>query len=250
MTGWISYVLHTFPHYTRHTIEHSERIIAQLSKILFHDDDPGKPVLKLSGAEAHILAAGAILHDSGMVASDSEKIRILQSDEWQEWTQKLGGRLDSIEALRSASEPKESTTRNFLADVQLRFLLSDFIRARHHRRSGDFLTQHQLPLGRFALDDLSLLRTIEDVCVGHGLDRSELVDEYRFPFQRDVIGEKVKVRFMAILLRLSVLFDIESDRACPLLLTAACPIPSNSLAHWTQYRRIPHRNTSPEVVEI
>jgi molecular chaperone HtpG len=35
ISGWLSYVPQTFPHYTRHTVEHSDQIVSQLSHLLF-----------------------------------------------------------------------------------------------------------------------------------------------------------------------------------------------------------------------
>jgi hypothetical protein len=43
---------------------------------------------------------------------------------------------------------------------------------------------------------------------------------------------------------------MSSDRACPLLLNAASPIPADSLAHWTKYQRITHRLTAPDKIEL
>jgi hypothetical protein len=250
--GWLAYIPQTFPHYTRHTVEHSDRIIEQLSKLLFHDDDVERPFIQLSGIEAYVLCAAALLHDSGMVASDAEKQGILESSEWREWTSTGSGaeRFAATEAMRKAVQPADPSVRDFLADVQLRFLLAEFIRVRHHERSGRFLSQHQQALGRFAWDDPLLVRTIADVCIGHGLDQRSLDDSEAYPLERDVHREKVNVRLMAILFRLGDLLDIESDRACPLLLNAASPIPSLSRAHWTQYQRIRHRLTTPETIAI
>src|SRR2546423_1628213 len=182
--GWLAYIPNSFPHYTRHTVEHSEKIISQLSKLLFRDDDPYRPEILLSPIEAYILAASALLHDSGMVVADSEKLDILNSKEWTEWL-KQGGRetrLREIEEMRLQGAAA-NTTSNFIADVQLRFLIAEFVRARHHVRSGQFLCQNQSALGRFAFDDPVLMRTISDICVGHGLDRFELTDDFRFPLE-------------------------------------------------------------------
>lgn len=249
--GWLAYVPNTFPHYTRHTVAHSEKIVSQLSKLLFRDDDPSKPEIALSSVEAYILVAAALLHDSGMVVADAEKIEILQSSDWMGWLTHgdREGRLRDIEKIRQ-KESDHATVANFVADVQLRFLIAEFVRARHHVRSGQFLAQNQSALGRFALDDPVLMRTIGDICVGHGIDRFELTDDFRFPLERDIYDEKVNVRLMAILLRLGDLLDIDSDRACPLLLSAASPLPANSVAHWTQYKRITHRSTTTDRIEI
>lgn len=95
-----------------------------------------------------------------------------------------------------------------------------------------------------------LRRTIADVCVAHGLMHYELEDRERYPVRRDIRDYAVNVRLLAILLRLGDLLDMTSDRACPLLLNAANPLPADSLAHWTQYQRIMHRATTPDLIEI
>jgi molecular chaperone HtpG len=252
VAGWLSYIPQTFPNYTRHTIDHSDRIIQQLSKLLFIDDDPDKPYIELTGVEGYVLCASALLHDSGMVASDTEKTQILNSDDWNSWITNgyAADRMAAIEAMRRANGPPNDQVRAFLADVQLRFLIAEFVRMRHHTRSATFLVQNQSLLGRFAWDDPPLIRTIANVCEGHGLTHSELEDGDRFPLVTDIRGEKANVRLLAILFRLGDLLDMESDRSCPLLLNAASPIPALSLPHWTQYQRITRRLTTPQVIEI
>lgn len=251
--GWLAYVPQTFPHYTRHTIGHSEEIVSQISQLLFIDGDINRPVLaQLSAVEAYILVIAAFLHDSGMVASEGEKSRILETAEWQEWTTSGGGamRWRATDELRSGTVPADPVVRNFLADIQVRYLIAEFVRRRHHLRAGDVIREHQEKLGRFAFSDPSLIETIANVCIAHGLASHELADHDRFPDRRDIRGEKVNVRLMAILLRLGDLLDMSHDRACPLLLSAACPLPAESLAHWSQYQRITHRMTAPDRIEI
>ena len=251
--GWLVYVPQTFPHYTRHTIGHSEEIVSQMSQLLFTDGDVGQPILaQLSAVEAYILVIAAFLHDSGMVASEAEKSRILATAEWQEWVKSGGGatRWQAADELRNGAVPTDVASRNFLADIQVRYLIAEFVRRRHHLRSGDVIREHQEKLGRFAFNDPSLIETIANVCIAHGLASHELADHDRFPDRRNIRGEKVNVRLLAILLRLGDLLDMSHDRACPLLLSAACPLPAESLAHWSQYQRITHRMTAPDRIEI
>ncbi len=248
---WLAYIPQTFPHYTQHTVEHSEAIIGKLSKLLFHEDDPGRPVLQLSGVEAYILSAAAYLHDAGMVASDREKEEILRSNDWRSWTTGEGGgasRLRDIEEMRSNGP--QDPLRNFAADRQVRFLLAEFIRRRHHRRAADVIAQHHMALGRLDYGDSVLRTTIANICVAHGLDRAELEDAERFPERREIRNEYVNVRFLAVLLRMGDLLDMRYDRACSLLLTAACPLPADSYAHWTQYQCITHQLVAPDRIEL
>jgi hypothetical protein len=252
IVGWLSYIPQTFPHYTRHTVQHSDEIILQLSKLLFNENKPGKPVVALSSTEIYILIASSYLHDAGMVVSDKEKAEILLSEDWKTWTTGNGGgtkRWYDIQEFRKRAD-ETNGHRDFIADIQTRFLIAEFIRRLHHLRSASVITQHQSTLGRFAFDDPTLLQTIADVCVAHGLKQHELDDNERYPERRDIGNDKVNVRFLAILLRIGDLLDMSYDRACPLLLNAACPLPPDSLAHWTQYKRITHRLTAQDRLEI
>jgi len=251
--GWLSYIPQTFPHYTRHTIEHSEEIILQLSKLLFVEEDAKRPTITLSSTEVYILVASAYVHDAGMVVSDSEKLELLKQDTWRNWISSNGGgsrRWAEIQSLRNGLVPKDEEVRQFIADFQTRFLIAEFIRGRHHLRVADILEQHQSTLGRFAFDDLQLQHAIVNVCLGHGLSLHELDDVQNYPERRDIRGEPVNVRFLSILLRIGDLLDMSCDRACPLLLSAACPLPTNTFAYWSQYKVITHRLTAPDRIEI
>ncbi len=249
ITGWLEFIPQTFPHYTRHTIAHSDEIIGKLSNLLFEGIEP---VINLSYTEMYILAASAYLHDAGMVASDKEKSEIFDSGDWRKWTTNTGGgakRIAEIEKFR-LDDGIDKDKRNFLADVQMRFLIAEFLRRTHHRRASRVMMQHQSVLGRFAFDNDMLLETINSVCVAHGLRQHELRDDERFPERRLIRNDMVNVRFMAILLRIGDLLDMSNDRACPLLMNAACPLPADSLAHWTQYKRIKHFMVAPDKIEI
>jgi molecular chaperone HtpG len=252
-TSWLEYISNSFPHFTQHSASHSQEIVRQISKLLFRGGEHDQAVLELSSVEAYVLVAAAYLHDTGMVVSDSDKARLLGAEEWRDWVAEGGPGHDRwlrIEAFRRGGEPADGALRHFLADVQLRYLLADYFRRTHHERLVPILHERQGQLGRFALDDPSLLETISAVCVGHGLTWAELEDRYRFPDRRDVRGEDINVRLMTVLLRLGDLLDLRHERACPLLVSAASPLPPESVAHWSQYQRVRHRDTAPESIAI
>ncbi|MDQ2889962.1 MAG: hypothetical protein M3R65_05335 [Gemmatimonadota bacterium] len=224
-----------------------------MALLLFTDERDTEPVVALSVTEIFVLCAATYLHDAGMVVSDAEKAVILASVRWKEWTAGEGGgakRWDQINDFRAHSSPSELEVRNFLADVQVRVLIAEFVRQEHHLRVSQVLSQHEVALGDFADGDPVLFRTVSDVCIAHGLSGADLEDGERFPDRRTIGRDQVNVRFVAMLLRLGDLLDMEHDRACPLLLSAAAPIPVESLGHWTQYKRITHRLIAPDRIEI
>src|ERR1041385_7653623 len=138
---------------------------------------------------------------------------------WVESAEARQKQIAEIEELRKGSEP--TSPNNFMADVLTRRLIADFIRPNHHRRVTSVLTD----LKALLYNDERLVRAIEAVCVGHGLNSSELADADRYPFRSDIRGEAVNVRLLAVLLRLADLLDLSSDRACPLVMSAASPLP-------------------------
>ena len=253
VTDWLQYIPATFPHYTRHSVVHSDSIIEQMSRFLFDADAHNAPVVDLSPIEAYIAGCAAYLHDAGMVASDAEKVEILKSDEWRDWTSGSApgaARWREIQVLRSSSKPSDANVNDFLCDIQTRFLLAEFVRRFHHLRSKEIIAANEDQFAQFAFGDPILKRTIGDVCVSHGLSSADLEDRDRFPDRREIMGQSANVRFLALILRIGDLLDMSTDRACPLLLNAACPLPPESLAHWTQYQRFTHRLTAPDVIEV
>ncbi len=134
--------------------------------------------------------------------------------------------------------------------LRTRYLIAEYVRRIHHERAGEIIALHEIPLGGFAMGDAYLRQTISDVCVAHGFDRKRLDDRNRFPLARQIRGENANVRLLAILLRLGDLLDLDSSRACPMLLSAANPLPAESTAQWSQYKRITQRYVSPEKIEI
>jgi hypothetical protein len=109
--------------------------------------------------------------------------------------------------------------------MQTRYLIAEFVRRSHHLRAVDVMTANQGLLGRFAFDDPMLLLVIGNVCSGHGLRQEELNDDVRYPDRCDIRGQKANVKLLAILLRIGDLLDMSAERACPLLLNAASPLP-------------------------
>src|SRR5258708_25128082 len=74
---WLGYIPQTFPHYTSHTVQHSDAIVQQMSSLLFSKEHPEILVVPLSAVEAYIAVVSAYMHDAGMVCSDGEKPDIM-----------------------------------------------------------------------------------------------------------------------------------------------------------------------------
>lgn len=252
ISSWLVYIPQTFGHFTDHTVKHSDEIIVQLSKLLFKESDYEQPTVFLSPSEVYVLAASAYLHDAGMVSSEKEKIEILSSEGWKDFTSEHGSgyaRWKVIEKIRNNPGSENTAVSFHIADLQTRFLLAEFIRKSHHMRVTEFLQINEKILNEFGIDK-DLKKIIIDVCVAHGFSHHELNDKEKYPFRTDIGQDVVNVRFMAHLLRIGDLLDMRYDRACPLILNAASPLPQDSYARWTKYQRITNRLTAPDIISL
>lgn len=98
--------------------------------------------------------------------------------------------------------------------------------------------------------DPELLQAIVNTCVAHGLTLSEICHSSTYPDRCDIKGQKVNLLFLAILLRIGDLLDMRYERACPLLLSAASPLPPDSYAQWTKYHAIKRHLTAHDKIEV
>lgn len=240
-TEWLEYSLNLFPHYTSHTVNHSDEMVVQLSMMLFPDKPRSKPVLDLNATEVFVLLCAIYLHDSGMVVSPKEAADILTSDAWKTWTTGTGGgagKYASIQAAKCGTEPANKVLRDFLADVQLRYLLAEYVRRTHAERSSQFVSAENGVWKPYLLNDSMVVDAVARLCAAHGLKHHELDDNERYPDDWAIQGERVNLRLLAVLLRLADILDFRIARACPWLMNAACPIPADSMPHWEAFERI------------
>jgi hypothetical protein len=254
---WLPYVCNAFPHYPSHAIDHSDRIVAQLSRLLFREgagkgSEP-EPVTRFSAAEVYCLLCSAYLHDMGMVVSPGEQAEILASEAWKSFVAEGGRGHDAYTKysyLRTQASAASLDKDHFLADAALRYVIADFVRRDHHERGIATLQMHDF-LKRLVDDgDSVAFNTIASICVGHGLADREIGDKDRFPEERDVFGEKVNVRFLARLLRIGDLLDLDTRRADPMSAKAVGPLPPDAVPHWRQYSTKQHENITPDAIEF
>lgn len=249
---WLPLVVSTFPHYPSHSVDHSDRIAHQLSKLLGFagtSKKPPKGLPSFSAAEAYCLLCAIYLHDIGMVVPESEKQEILESEAWKSFTSAGGAGHEDHRNYTELHEAGTNLVERFQADWALRYLLAEFVRREHHRRMPAVLKLN--PFLKELVDDGDAVafNSVAAICVGHGLTSGELQNKVQFPEIRDVFGEYVNVRFLARLLRIGDLLDLSINRATPITLRAVGMLPESSYAHWAQYDCKSHELVNPDRIE-
>lgn len=248
ISHWLPHILTLYPHYPQHGIEHSDRIVAQLSHLLF---SKGKPTCEFTKSEAYCLLCAIYIHDSGMVVSPAQLLEIFGTVEWTDYLASIQATSEKIEydKIRTAIKGPNDDKTTFLAAVALKKIAAEFIRRRHHYLGKTAIELHPFLKNLLDYGDPVAFSTIADIAIGHGLQSAQLSDQIKYPDARIVFGNPVNVRFLARLLRIGDLLDLDVDRASPISESAVLPLPSTAIPHWKQYSAKRHENITPEVIE-
>ena len=177
-----------FSGYTNHGMTHSYNVAQFMGEII------GNNLPHISDLELYITAACALLHDFGMIVSDTDIKRIKNGDK----TLLRYGSFDAI--------------KKIIANGDERIALQYLIRKGHGDRLPYVIEEYFSDTQILFMDYLenSLKDLIISLCQSHVKDNDFLVEKYNIKYQ---FSESVDAMYIASLLRIADLLDISSSRA-------------------------------------
>jgi len=215
-----------FPKYTLHNTDHSLRIISYMGDLV-HDMD------QLDDLEITLLIMSALLHDIGMAVSDTD-----------------------INAIKSNSFPfspiKFSVMKRMMKEDET-LALQEYVRNIHSSLSSRYI----LELGKhyFLISELAAMdfqRELAVICESHTMNYDWIKSNLR---SKEVKGDHVfNPQYIACILRLADILDIDSNRTPPRLYELISPN-LESKVEWdqhfviTNYRKIvPNEKTNQKKI--
>jgi len=130
-------------------------------------------------------------------------------------------------------------------------LLAEFIRRQHAGRSRSFARDPGLvgvESPRTGLLPDRLFSLLGDICHCHG---QTFEDTMKLPKVASGMGtDNAHPRFVACMLRVGDLLDLDNGRFCPVMQRIIGTVPVSSLAHVEKHAAIKHVLVSPELIEV
>lgn len=242
-----------FPHYSLHDESHSITILNNIVKMV------GEEVIRrLTCSDLWMLLECAYGHDLGMIITSLRIERALEGDEFIKYFMRISADMNH--------PCYEYTTHFYLKEGKLyqkdeqfkvnifdsiRFLLSDFFRSKHAGQSKKVLEDPYEEIGLKSPRSVipqRLFYVIGEICKAHGQDFSFVMG---LPKEEDGIGrEECHPRFIACLLRLGDLLDIDNNRFSEALLKTIKQMPADSMLHYEKHKAISHVNINRRCIEI
>ena len=243
-----------FPHYSRHDESHSTQILVNIERIL-----GSSRISQLSGSDVWLLLEAAYLHDIGMVVTQQEKELDWESDDFRSFVASqqntFNGKFSLDELRLGIANPMESLARSenpldWITSVSQ--LLAEYYRRKHADRSARIAIQPVTTIGlnspRNELIPKRLFYLLGDICAMHGKGHAELM---QLPAVASGLGkDKIHPRFVACMLRLGDLLDLDDNRFCPVMLQVAGQLPPATHAHIDKHLAIRHLRIDTERIEV
>lgn len=238
-----------FPHYSLHESSHSNTIILEIEKIL------GSNVNQLSFIDSWLLLEAAYWHDVGMIVTDEEKRAIIETQEFNDYIRQLS--LSTSELSQYAKnyiqfQSGEISQTIIEYEKSFTFLFAEYIRKSHSERSKLALKNPDL-LGikspQTGLINSRFNNILGDIVEAHGKSFESILS---LPFENDglEVGDVAHPRFVACMLRLGDLLDLEDGRHCPTQLKTVGKIPAVSFAHLEKHRSIISKTITEYSIDI
>jgi len=241
----------TFPHYSRHDASHSNTILLQLARVMGE-----ARIARLPATDLWLLLEAAYHHDLGMVLTDEEARQFWISPDFDAFAEQMVTGSDPD--LRRAAELTRgqitrAPTATWPLDVRraVVLLLAEFVRRQHAARAQTIIrTPGMIGLEspRTGLLPARLFGVLEDICRSHG---QSFESTMQLPKAASGMGTDVAhPRFVACMLRIGDLLDLDNGRFCPVLQRVGGAVPASSLAHVEKHAAIKHLLVSPELIEV
>jgi len=247
-----------FPHYSRHDESHSRQILVNIERLLGK-----KNIEKLTATDTWLLLEAAYWHDIGMVVPQKDIEEALNHPGFSQYIQEICNNplhelhqfsvnfsfSDMSQCFSGADTPIEAMDK-------FRQLMAEWFRQQHATRAKAIVQDPWENAGisspRTELIPTRLFKLLGRVCHMHGLPFKSLLCLNGLPYREAGLAqEDCHPRFVACLLRMGDLLDLDDNRFCPVMQCIAGENRSSlSKSHEDKHAGIYHLRIDRERIEI
>ncbi|MCA9704974.1 MAG: HD domain-containing protein, partial [Myxococcales bacterium] len=225
-----------FPHYSLHDHSHADTVLQQIARLLGRDR-----IERLSATDLWLILEAAYLHDVGMVVTDHEARRFWSSDERRDFLARHQAEHTELARAAAILEGHDVQGEHWSFEVRraLILVMAEYYRSRHAERAARVVMDPELlRLASPRPPEIPerLFGALGEICAAHGRSFEQtmaLSDE-----QSGVGTDLAHPRFVACMLRLGDLLDLDSGRFCAVMLQTFGVLPQTSEDHRRKHASI------------
>lgn len=240
-----------YPHFSMHDASHAEAVIAKIEMLL------GERVQTLSPTDTWLLLHAAYAHDLGMVVQWKDIEARWKDENFQDELARLETLQDedlrkAVQFVRSVHDLKVENTWPLQASKYVRLINAALFRGRHAQMSQEYIKP---PAGELGLDlghnDMiqpRLVKLLGQICMLHTapLERVLELDYQTNGYDSDYAHP----RFVAMMLLLGDLLDIDNGRFNTGAIAVAGGLPGTSQPHYDKHEATTHLLVTPREIRF
>lgn len=257
LNGALKTIALNFPNYSMHDISHSITLLDNIQRLLGRDR-----VERLGATDTFLILMAALTHDIGMYMSyeflEKEWKKPEMEDLLKEYAKHSDKKIaDAARKLLGHRSCQDDTAKGFQWALELRDAVTTIIahqmRGGHEDRSKSYLEKKDDKFAKMANSfhcdafPSRFLSLLADVAHLHGTNFDEVL---KLNHKADGLrGDMVHPRFIACMIRLGDLLDVDSNRFNPFSLATLKDLPESSEAHYDKHNAVKHLLISPDGIE-
>lgn len=244
-------VVINYPHFSMHDASHAETVLSKIEMLL------GDRVPKLSPADTWLLLHAAYTHDLGMVLKWDELENAWESKEFQGYLSSLSNSTDNelreaVAFLQNIKRQNNTLSWPLKTHRYVNLINAAYFRSLHAHISRKYIdmlgTDLGIDLGHNNLIQSRLLKLLGRICEVHTASFDEVL---KLDYKTDGYGsDYVHPRFVAMLLRLGDLLDIDNGRFNTTVELVAGKLPETSAFHREKHNATTHILVTPESIQF
>ena len=248
-------VAQNYPHYSVHDELHAKNVISNMEQILGEDR-----ICKLSPTDTWMLLQLAYLHDFGMLLLYEKVEAEWAGEDFQEYLQEC--RESNNPSVKQAADYLSNLKEHLQDDdfeknwpVQVRryvtYLISSYYRGKHADLSNQYILSMiqnwGIDLSHNGLIQSRLIKLLGQLSMLHTRDKEDvLAQDY---MSNGYSADYIHPRFLAEMLRLGDLLDVDNSRFEPAAEKVTGSLPDDSARHRKKHEATVHLLITPEQIE-
>ena len=240
-----------YTHFSEHDASHSQTIIDKIEMLL------GDRIKNLSPTDTWLILHAAYTHDLGMLLKMKDLEEAWKSEEFKEFLEQERNGIDedlkeAIEAIYNLRESKMDYYDSLKIYRYVNLINQCYFRRKHSNMSEQYL----ISLGGNLKIDLTcngrinadLFYLLGEICGLHTANENEIL---RLDYETNGFStDYAHPRFVAVLLRLGDLLDIDNGRFNPFTALVAGDPPEQTKPHIEKHQSTRHLLITPEKIEF
>lgn len=249
----LSLISGIFPHYSMHDQSHSETIINNIIRIVGIDT-----IETFTAIDIWLLLTSAYYHDIGMAIPADKIEAALTNNEFLSYMSDIRNDVSHplyTYAIQFKEENQQLVLKENYFDISvydsIKFLLADYFRNMHAKRSEQIIINPEKEISLNSPRGIipqRLIKILGAICASHTENFDKVLELPKNEVGIDI--EDAHPRYIACLLRLGDLLDLDNNRFSDVFLRSVKSIPKDSLLHKEKHFSISHFSVDTTEIDI